>query len=430
MTCVIVGGNLADVDGVRWGQVCIEEGIITAVWPSPEGRVSEANPTKGRDRSQGHLGKSDHEFGENCLIFAGMGDIHIHARQDVTGRDNHKETFATASAAALHGGVIHVADMPNNPAAPVDDSSYSAKEALLEQSNLPVVFTLYAGIGPGTRPLKRVVPYKAYMGPSVGDLFFRSLEELDQTLAAYRGRSVSFHCEDPSLLEQHRGAPTHEARRPPPCELSATRFALTMIEKYGLIGQLCHYSVGEGLSLIRAAKERGLAVTAEVTPHHVFFDTEMLTDENRPWMQMNPPLRGPGDRAAMLEALRDGTADYLATDHAPHTLAEKERGVSGQPHLDTYGPFVTWLLVEQGFTPQRVATICSANPGEFVNGFRAERFGRLLPGYVGSLTVLDLKKPTPVLRSALKTLCGWSPFEGITFPGSVVAVFVRGQRLA
>ena len=69
-------------------------------------------------------------------------------------------------------------------------------------------------------------------------------------------------------------------------------------------------------------------------------------------MQMNPPLRSPADRQAMLEALRDGTADYLATDHAPHTLAEKENGVSGQPHLDTYGPFVTWLLVEQGFTPR------------------------------------------------------------------------------
>ena len=78
-------------------------------------------------------------------------------------------------------------------------------------------------------------------------------------------------------------------------------------------------------------------MTAEVTPHHVFFDTAQITPANRPWMQMNPPLRSPADRAAMLEALRDGTADYLATDHAPHTLAEKERGVSGQPHLDTYG---------------------------------------------------------------------------------------------
>jgi dihydroorotase len=347
----------------------------------------------------------------------------------VSGRETHKETFATAAAAALHGGVVHVADMPNNPAAPIDDASYAAKEALLVKAALPVAFTLYAGVGPGTRPLGRHVPYKAYMGPSVGDLFFRSLDELDRALAAYRGKPVSFHCEDPELLERHRGAATHEARRPPECELSATRFALEMVRRHDLRGKLCHYSVGEGLPLIRAARAVGLPVTAEVTPHHVFFDTAMLTEANRPWMQMNPPLRGPADREAMLAALRDGTADYLATDHAPHTAPEKCKGVSGQPHLDTYGPFVTWLLAEQGFTPERVAAICSANPGTFVNEFRADRHGRLLPGYVGSLTVLDLRRPTLVRREDLKTKCGWSPFEGVTFPGSVAAVFVRGERM-
>jgi len=407
---VIIEGTFADITGVQAGQLAIENGTIVALGP--------------------RLGPPDHAFSDDCLIFAGMGDIHIHAREDVTGREMYKETFATAAAAALHGGVIHVADMPNNPAAPVDEPTYQAKELLVARAALPVTFTLYAGIGPGTRPLARQVPYKAYMGPSVGDLFFRTLEELDRTLAAYRGQAVSFHCEDPVLLEQHRGAPTHEARRPPECELSATRFALGMIEKHQLTGKLCHYSVAEGLPLIRAAKANGLPVTAEVTPHHVFFDTAGLTDANRPWMQMNPPLRSPVDRAAMLEALRDGSADYLATDHAPHTLGEKEKGVSGQPHLDTFGPFVTWLLVEQGFTPERVAAICSANPGAFVNPYQPGKFGRLLPGYTGSLTVLDLHRPTTVHRADLKTRCGWSPFEGVTFPGSVAAVFVRGMRVA
>jgi dihydroorotase len=410
MARVIVEGTLADIDGVRPGQVCIEDGTIAAI-----GTV---------------IGRPDHLFGSDCLIFAGMGDVHIHARQDVTGKDNYKETFATAAAAALHGGVVHVADMPNNPAAPVDEASYAAKEQLLAGEGLPVVFTLYAGIGPGTRPLTRHVPYKAYMGPSVGELFFTSLEQLERTLAGYRGRNVSFHCEDPLLLEKHKGAATHETRRPPECELSATQFALNMIERYDLTGKLCHYSVKEGLPLIRDAKASGLRVTAEVTPHHVFFDTAMITDANRPWMQMNPPLRSPADREAMLEALRDGTADYFATDHAPHAIAEKQKGASGQPHLDTYGPFVTWLLIEKGFTLERIAAICCANPGSFVNEFRTEKYGRLLPGYAGSLTVLNLRRPMTVRREELKTRCGWSPFEGVTFPGSVEAVFVRGRRMA
>lgn len=406
---VVIDGVLADVDGVRSGQILIENGIIVAT---------------------GTLGlKADHHFDDGCLIFAGMGDVHIHAREDPTGHEMYKETFAHVSRAALHGGVVHVADMPNNPAAPVDDASYAAKESLLLRQQLPCEFTLYAGIGPGTHPLTRKVPYKVYMGPSVGHLFFSSLEQLEQTLTPYVGQAVSFHCEDPVLLEKHRGAATHELRRPPECELSATRFALRMIEKYQLTGKLCHYSVGEGLPLIRDAKERGVPVTAEVTPHHVFFDTAMLTPENAPWMQMNPPLRSPSDRTAMLEALRDGTADYLATDHAPHTIAEKEKGVSGQPHLDTYGGFATWLLVEAGFTPERVAAICSANPGQFVQPYRPERFGRLLPGHVGSLTILDLRHPWKVRREVLQTKCGWSPFEGMTFPGRVAATFVRGERL-
>src|ERR1700759_1614013 len=123
MSTLIVEGRLAYIDGVRSGQVRIENGLIAAVGPN--------------------LGTPDHRFGDECLIFAGMGDIHIHAREDVTGKETHKETFATAAAAALHGGVVHVADMPNNPAAPIDDASYLVKERLVASRGLAVHFTLY-----------------------------------------------------------------------------------------------------------------------------------------------------------------------------------------------------------------------------------------------------------------------------------------------
>src|SRR5215472_14533690 len=212
-----VEGRIANEDAEFDGAIEIDTktGLITRVGPR-EGRSDlDAN---------------------GCVIFAGFGDLHVHAREDVSGREMYKEDFASAAAAAIHGGVTHFADMPNNPVAPIDDASYAAKERL--SAGAAVHITLYGGIGPGTRPLRRVVPYKAYMGPSVGELYFTSLEQIDQTLAAYRGQAVSFHCEDPVLLERHRWAPTHEARRHPECELSATRFALAMIEKYGLTGKL------------------------------------------------------------------------------------------------------------------------------------------------------------------------------------------------
>lgn len=364
-----------------------------------------------------------------CLIFPGFGDIHIHARDDISGQQRHKEDFGTASDAALHGGVVQVADMPNNIVAPIDDASYDAKQELTAKSVVHV--TLYAGIGPLTEPLQRHVPYKAFMGPSVGDLFFTSQAQLEQAIAKYRGRNVSFHCEDPEILDANRHQPTHEKKRPAAAEVSATEFALYLIEKYELIGKLCHYSTKDGLARIRAARAKGVKVTAEVTPHHLFFDDSMLTEENRLLLQMNPPLRSPEDRLAMIEALRQGEIDYIATDHAPHTLEEKAKGVSGVPLLDTYGAFATWLMAEHGFTAQEIARVCAYNPGQFVREFLPQKlglgFGRVEPGYAGALTVLDMAKPYHVTRESVKTRCAWSPFEGFTFPGSVRFTVVSGK---
>jgi dihydroorotase len=291
--------------------------------------------------------------------------------------------------------------------------------------------TLYAGIGPQTSPLERHVPYKAFMGPSVGDLFFSSQEELEIVISRYRGRNVSFHCEDPVILRESRGEPTHEQRRPARAEITATEFALYLIEKYDLVGKLCHYSTKGGLEKIAAAKARGVKVTAEATPHHLFFDDSMLTEENRLWLRMNPPLRGREDRLALIEALRQGLVDYVATDHAPHTLEEKMQGISGVPHLDTYGDFATWLMAEHGFTPTQIARVCAWNPGRFVNEFLPEGFGKgygvIAPGYVGSLTILNPDAPHLVRREAMKTKCGWSPFEGYTLPGRVTYTILQGR---
>jgi dihydroorotase len=383
------------------------------------GLIEQVGPIEGR---------SDIEVGR-CLIFPGFGDLHIHAREDASGTQAYKEDFSSASDAAIHGGVTHVADMPNNPVAPIDDRTYNAKEVLTEKSAVHV--TLYAGIGPHTNPLQRHVPYKAFMGPSVGDLFFTSQAQLETAIAKYRGRNVSFHCEDPVILEANKNAATHEQKRPAAAEISATEFALYLIEKYKLVGKLCHYSTRGGLEKIVAARARGIRVTCEVTPHHLFFDDSMITDENRLWLQMNPPLRSPDDRIAMIAALKKGDIDYIATDHAPHTLEEKAKGVSGVPLLDTYGAFAVWLMVNQGFSAKDIARVCAFHPGVFVREFLPGGFGKgfgvIEAGYVGSLTILDLDMPYAVTRESVKTKCAWSPFEGYTLPGSVRYTVNRGE---
>ena len=291
----------------------------------------------------------------------------------------------------------------------------------------PVEVVLYAGIGPNTKPLSFRAPYKVFFGRSVGDLFFNSLPELETVLAKYRGQYVSFHCEDPEILEKHKNEPTHELQRPPEAEISAIDFALELIQKYNLSGKICHVSTLEGLEKIIKAKKLGVNVTLEITPHHLYFDMEMLNEGNRKIFQMNPPLRRRVDRLKIIEFLKNGEIDYLATDHAPHTKEEKEKGISGLPHLDTYGPFTTWLMHEHNFTAEDIARVCSQNPANFLNNFISGKYGKIEEGYIGSLTILSMEKPIKITKNILKTKCGWSPFEGVVFPGRGVMTIIKGE---
>ena len=163
------------------------------------------------------------------LIFPGFVDLHVHARECTDHSQDYKEDFKTAGEAAINGGVVAFAEMPNNPVPPIDNSSYDAKNILAKKSGVEVL--LYAGIGPHTEPLSRKVPYKVFMGPSIGELFFTDKIDLEKVISKYSGQNVSFHCEDPEILNKNKNETTHERRRPPEAETSAIDFALSMIEK-------------------------------------------------------------------------------------------------------------------------------------------------------------------------------------------------------
>jgi dihydroorotase len=388
----------------------------------------------------GELGveNPDYVFGDDCLLFAGMGDVHIHAREDVSGKNTYKEDFQSAHRAMVNGGVCHAGDMPNNPVPPVDKKSYEDKVRLGEKAHGDLWF--YAGIGPGTNPLPYAVPYKVYMGPSVGDLFFRDLPTLDKAVSRYQGEWVSFHCEDPEILEASKNEKHHHERRPVKAEAVATRDAISLIEKYSLKGKLCHYSSHEGLELVRQARLRGVDISLEVTPQHLYFDLDDLEEDSYLPLQMNPPIRFRIDRHALLQALKQGEIQFLATDHAPHTKEEKAEGHSGLTGLDTFGPFVTWMIA-QGVSPSIIAKIAVENPGDFFNHFLPSwkrispvyhqmglGVGYLRPGFRANFTVLNLKKPTLVEEKNLRTKVGHSPFTGHTFPGSVEAIFLGGKK--
>lgn len=409
----------------RATDILVVEGFVPGRSPGERARQRiEIDTATGLIASVGDpRDAGDLVLGDDDLILPGFVDLHVHAREDVSGLHAHKETFATAGRAAIRGGVTAFADMPNNPEPPADDASYAAKRELAKSA--PVDVLLYAAAGPRTRPLSFPAPYKVYLSESVGGLAFRSEDELRETLARYRGLWVAFHAEDPGILERSRHASTHAKRRPPEAEVRAIEKALELSESFRIEPHICHLSTAEGLEAIRRARRAGAAVTCEVAPHHLFYDQDNASGHARPgFLQVNPPIRSRLDRIALLEALKAGEIDWIATDHAPHTIEEKEAGASGLPHLDTLGAFV-WWLAEEGVSWATIREACAERPGRFLSRYLRGRYGRIEPGFVGSLTILR-RGPHTVRRGELATRAGWSPFEGFTFPGRAGTTIVRG----
>ena len=363
------------------------------------------------------------ELDDDDLILPGFIDVHVHCRDDPQGTERYKEDFASASLAALHGGVVCVGDMPNNPEPPVDRESYEAKRQLaVEKAAVDVM--VYGRVTSG-ESFGADLPYKCYFGPSVGSRAGESPGAF--SMASYRGCFVAFHAESPEILEERAEASTHEERRPPEAEARAIAEIAEIAREVGFHPHISHLSTAIGLDEVRRARASGLSMTCEVAPHHLFFD-----DENRhqfprgAWLQMNPPLRSPHDRAVLKEALLSGEIELLATDHAPHSLDENARGISGVPLLDTFGAFMTWL-VDEGFPWDVVVERASRSPARLYRPFIDGELGALVAGHPASFSVIGTRSPWTVTSKDLCTRARWSPFEGVTFPGSVRMTVVRGK---
>lgn len=443
------------------------------------GRITVSRET-GRIVSveRGMVFTADHTFGPECVIFAGFGDVHIHAREDNTGQHVHKEDYTTAAAAALNGGVVHVSAMPNTPDPVTGGQQLQWHRNRVRELDLPVVILNYLGVDGTTRPLgkKGEYPYKCYFGKSVGTLTVTYAGELDEILEHYQGEYVSFHVEYEPIVQMSAGGETHSDRRPRECVMEGLRLLLTLIEKHKIKAKLCHWSLGrESFKLIAEYRARGCKIVLEVSPLHLWFNRRMADAQPSLWLQiqMNPAIQEPEDQLDLIEGLRTAFIDFLANDHASHTEEEKysafevfknqfrgktnkqvaeiirknspdlfheyckKNGHSGAPWLDTHALICCWLMIEHGFTTQDIARVAAYNPGVFVNRFLPAQFpdrdfgkgfGDVAVDYMGSFTVLNLEGSTTVVRENLKTKVGWSPLEGLTLPGRLEAVFIEGVR--
>jgi len=351
---------------------------------------------------------------EGLIILPGMIDAHVHFR-DLG--EAHKEDWLTGGQAAVAGGVTTVLEMPNTdpPAVTLE----VLREKLRRAQRSPVDFGLFVGITAdnlkGLAELAReprVVGFKLYMGETTGGLLIarRSLLKEAFCRAAETDRVLAVHA-------QRLGSP----------EAKDVEIALDLAVLTGAKLHLCHLRTREGVELAYEAKRDGVDVTLETCPHYLHF-TERDLEEKGALLKVNPPLATDEDREFLWEALRQGSIDILASDHAPHTLDEKsqpfERAPFGLPGVETTLPLMLDAVYHHRLPLARLVEVFAERPAE---RFGLVRRGRITEGYEADLVIIDPEKRDRVERERLKTKCGWSPYEGFTLVGWPLKTFVRGS---
>lgn len=304
-------------------------------------------------------------------------DVHVHFREPGF---SYKETLVSGSAAAAHGGYTAVCTMPNLK--PVPDCLEHLQEELALISNessikiFPYGAITVGQLGEQLASLEEMAPYViAFSDDGKGvqdDIMMRQAMIKAKAL----GRMIVAHCEVNNLLNGgyiHDGKYASEHGHRGICsesEWAQVKRDIDLVRETGCAYHVCHVSTAETVELVRQAKAEGLDVSCEVTPHHLLLDDSMLKEDGS-W-KMNPPLRSPEDRKALIEGIKDGTIEVIATDHAPHSNEEKSKGLEGSAFgivgLETAFPLLYTELVREGIiTLDDLVKLMSTNP--------AERFG-------------------------------------------------------
>lgn len=405
---VVHGGTLVTPDDIVHADILIENERIVRVAPAieePEAEVISA---------------------EGYFILPGLIDAHVHLRDPGA---THKEDWATGTRAAIAGGVTTILDMPNNPQPTVDRASLQVKRALARSKAL-CDYGFYVGATQenaeeANDPALGAVGIKLYLGATTGDLLVTDFGSLYRHFTQPGSRPIVVHAEDNEALRvfgKEAARTRHSDKRPDLCASLAVSRVLAIAEASSRQLHIAHTSTAGEIELIQAARARGMRVSFEVTPQHLFLST---ADEERlgPFGIVNPPLRSPENVRALWEHL--SSCDMIATDHAPHTIEEKQSAnpPSGMPGLETLLPLLLTAANEKRLSLQDIARLTSQGPARV---FGLARKGQLLPGYDADL-VLFRPEEEHILGKPWQTKCNWSPFEGRRARGKVARVLIRGR---
>jgi dihydroorotase (multifunctional complex type) len=357
------------------------------------------------------------------LVLPGLVDVHVHLREP---GGEQKEDLTSGTRAALAGGVTTVLAMPNTSPPTIDGASLGAAMELAERKAM-CDFGVFVGATPDNAAeaatLTDAVGLKIYMGSSTGSLL---VDEFGSQYTHFKTfpeqRPIAVHAENEAAV---RWFARQGQRRPPLCAALETARALVLAEHLGRPVHICHLSTAHELELVRAAKARGVRVSCEVAPHHLFL-TQKAEWRLGPLAKMNPPLRSATDCDAIWDNL--DWIDAIASDHAPHTIEEKLIGMAnapaGVPGLETTLPLLLTAAGEGRLMLSDVVRLTSSGPAEI---FGLERKGQIAPGYDADLVLVNPEERWTIRDEALHTRCGWTPFAGWRVKGRAEQVYLRGR---
>ncbi len=369
---------------------------------------------------------------KDCYIFPGFIDVHVHFREPGF---SYKETIATGSRAAARGGYTSVCTMPNLKPVPDSVENLKIQKDIIAKDAVINVYP-YASITENEAG-EALVDIESLAcetigfsddgrGVQSGDMMREAMER-----ATAAGKMIVAHCEDNSLLNGgyihdgeyaklhgHRGICSESEWGPIARDVKLARETNC---KY----HVCHVSAKESIDVIRKAKADGVDVTCETGPHYLVFNDMQLQEEGR--FKMNPPIRGEADRIALIEAIKDGTLDMIATDHAPHSAEEKGRGLEkslmGISGIETAFSVLYTELVKKGvITLEKLIQLLNTNA--------RERFGigsKIAVGEAADITVFDLEKEYTVNPDDFISMGKATPFEGMKLQGECVMTMCGGK---
>ncbi len=369
---------------------------------------------------------------ENCCIFPGLIDVHVHLREPGF---SYKETMKTGTKACARGGYTNVCSMPNLKPVPDNFENLKVQLDIIKKDACINVHPFGAiTVGQKGEELADIEAMAQYAigfsddgrGVQNQDMMLKAME-----VAKKNGKIISAHCEDNSLLfggyihdgeyaklHGHKGICSES-------EWGPIKRDVELVKKSGCKYHVCHISAKESVEIIREAKKNGVNITCETAPHYLVMNDMQLQEEGR--FKMNPPIRSELDRLALVEGLLDGTIDMIATDHAPHSEEEKTKGLA-KSYMGVVGIETAFAIMYTNFV--KTGKISLERLMELMHDNAKERFGignDIKPGEIADLAVFDLNEEYVVNPEEFESMGKSTPFEGAKVYGRCKLTMCKGN---